>query len=360
MVDAISAPEYQKEHFETSLSELKITATNEVEIEGKTYPLTSFGQRSLCKLLEIPERFYSQLNADDEELWQYMVSQLGQLKNIDIRFSLGNLPNGKKDIHAFNKSITPWISNESFLEIVDYYIKHTKTPVELTGAFIRDNALTLQTNVIGKEAAIATDLKDIFKLGMNFCNSEIVMFRSYIEHCLNRVVCTNHACIPQKDFVIKMNHTGSSEALIQNFYHGVNRLLGMNLSIERFLNETVNTFKSTNASLAEVESAYSIGVKCAERLPDRMANYDSRIPLNRFVSKYGIEDLKSKSNKWKATATTPMNLYDLYNEITDIASNTIDLTDDEKFSMQVGIGNAFLKEGKVPDLIDVAPNVNWN
>lgn len=361
-VTEISSEAHKREHWNIPLSEMTIDSTDAVEIDGNRYSLTGNGKKTLCKLLEVPANFYQQLNADDEELWKHMVTQLEKLKDTNIRFTTGVNPDKTESIHGFNKASTPWMSNEAFLGVVDYYLKHSNKQLELKHIMLRDNAITAQLHLVGREATIAPGLNDIFKFGLNLSNSEIVLFRSSIEHALERLVCTNRASVSEKGFMCKMTHVGSSEALIQNYYQGINRFLQQNISVEQFLRERLGEFRNCNASLSELETVYNIGQRCAENIPDRLAEFDSRVPLKKVVEKYGLEFplRQQKSNKWKSTASTPVNLYDLYNNATWIASNAEGFTEDEMLKMQIEIGRTFLDGKKKPDLLDIAPAIVWN
>jgi hypothetical protein len=136
-------------------------------------------------------------------------------------------------------------------------LKNKPNDIALKGIMLRDNAITAQMHLVGKEASIAEGVNDIFKLGLNFSNSETVMFRSSIEHAIDRLVCTNRASVSEKGFIYKMSHLGSSEALIQNYYQAVNKCLIQNVSVEQFLRERLGSFRNVNASLNELETVYN-------------------------------------------------------------------------------------------------------
>lgn len=357
----ITLPELAVEHWETELADIKIIQPEVVEVSGNKYSVTASGVKSLCTILGIPPAFYKALHSEDEQLWEHLTSRIEENRNINTRFSTrkGNITDS---IIGFNKASAPWISNEAFLDIVAYELQH-HPELELKAFRLWDSGAEAQLVFKDKEISILAKATDIFKLGLSMFNSEIVDFRTGARFSLERMFCSNRASMVEKEIQWLATHRGSSENLIQYFYSNLNNMIQRSdISLEKFIRERVDVMTQVNASLKELETAYELGLTLIDRLPDRMSDYDRRIPLKEVAKRYNLEYpiAKKKSDKWKSTASTPVKLYDLYNEITWIASNAPELQDFERFSMEIEIGKAFLSQQRLPDGLDIAPIVSWN
>jgi len=357
--DTLQTEEYNKEQFESNLSSFKLLSPDSIEIDGEKLAISTNGQRSLCNLLGIPNRFNKELHHDDKDFWSIVVNKLEELKETNVRFSIGTVKE-KKKVYSFVDAQLPWIDNKTFLQMIEHYAANKNVLLDLKDVLISQEKIVGQFIISDKSAPLIEGADDIFKLALDIVNSEINSCKSSGQLGLERMVCSNRAIKKEKSYRISMNLKQSSEDLINNFYEGINKLLFMNISVERYLRERVSQFLNIKASVHEVESAYKIGTNCATMIPTRLADFDELIPLKKICDSYGLQFpiKKQRSEKWKSTASTPIDLYDLFNNLTYIASNAKNLTDEEKMDMQIAIGNTFL--GKTPDMLDVAPTINWN
>ena len=200
---------------------------------------------------------------------------------------------------------------------------------------------------------------DMFKLGIDMSNSELLFKQTNVRGAIHRMVCTNRATMIAKECSWNAKHIGSFENLIVDTYTGFDQVLSQNVTMEKWLQEKIHRMVNVNASLREVSDAHKILGGFIERAPESVNVLDERIPVKEYVEKYGLEfPVKGKNSRWLSTASTPKNLYELYNDATWISSNAEFLTDEEKLESGIALGKLFL--GDEPDLLNIAPKISWN
>jgi hypothetical protein len=349
------------EHFSDDLGQIKLLAPDKVEFSGQEFPLTTNGQRSLCKLLEIPNNFNTRLHSDSTSLWEEMVKKLEILREQPIRVSLvkSEIPNGKQLIESFNPAELGWIDTEQFLNMVDFWLDFAPVKLSLKHVYMDSYGNSMaQFTFPNVEGTILSDPTDIFRLGLTLTNSETVHTRSSIGLAVERMVCTNRAMAPDKDYVVMCKHTKGSQRLIEDLWSSTQQLVMANVSIQKFIEERVNRLVGVKASVRELE-AMSLMLK--KTIPDislLVPDVETRIPIESVAAKYGV-DFSTKSDHWKSTASTPVDMYELYNQVTWIGSNT-ELHKEVREELEIKIGSTFLSADKAPDMLDVAPARNWN
>jgi len=366
MVTATTQEQLQKflselpaiEHYEASLKDVALLDPQTVEISGTKLPLSKSGQSSMCRLLEIPRSFSTRLHADDEELWKIMTTRLEELRNTDVRFSVETGAGDKQFACAFNKKGTPWIPNTEFAKMVDYFInKVAKQPITLkviesAGTGGASAKMIVQNDKI----AIAPGSEDIFSLGIDFCNSEILAFNTSLNVAIERLVCSNRAAVREKEYKYAARHSGSFESLVASMYDEFQRLISKNVTVEHFVKTRIHRMTRVNASLREVDEAYRL-LSGQPNLKDHVD--EEQFPIVEYSRKYGLEyPVKGKSERWMSTAETPLNLYELYNRATWVSSNGELVTGETRLWLEIGLGKLFLS--KEPDLMDIAPSIKWN
>ena len=111
-----------------------------------------------------------------------------------------------------------------------------------------------------------------------------------------------------------------------------------------------NRLRNHNASLREFNVARSIAMKVDKELGTTM--FDDR-EIKRRYTDAGI-NLKGKGNRWMATANSNVNAYDLFNNLTNVATHRV--TDESiAFRMELNrlASDMFFKG---PDFAAVAPD----
>lgn len=356
-----SDPVFRKEHLEIDLAQVKLLTPGSAEICGDTYIVSSQGQRSLCDILEMPYKFFDQLSADYKELWDEVIHRLEERRNQVVRFSV----NKEKDvptIRAFNPVSTPWIEDLEFLKMVEHVCSNKTVPAELKKVLLWRDGVSAEFVAPGVEGFLSKvkGKPDIFKLGLDLFNSSTVSFRSGISFALERMVCSNRATRREKGYKWQAIHRGSSENLVLNFYNGVNNLLSRNISFDKYLTEKIGGLLESQASLKELLMAEKALVYSCSEIRSKILDFDERVPVDKTLKAYQLtkKEAENKSEIWKMSASTPISLYDLFNNCTWIASNAPKLEDDERFELQIQLGNVFFN--KKSDLVDVAPEMHWN
>jgi len=346
------------DHYELPLSEVHLVAPDEVKIGEDKFTLTNFGQRSLCKVLEMPNNFSTRLHADATDLWKDMVVKLETLRDTSVRVSTSISDRGTQVIDGINKSSVGWINNEEFFKLAKFWLDYKPVKLSLKGINIDSTGgMIIQLRFPESEVSLISDKSDLFTLGLTLSNSEVVRWRTEAALDLERMVCTNRARISEKSYVMCQSHVKGSGRLIENLWSDTQQIVQMNVSVAEFLKTRINRLVDVPASLRELEMAYRTATKnimnCEMVVPD----LDKRIPFKSVLAKYGIE-AKEKTERWKSTATTPVSCYKLYNELTYLGSNLEHLPETQ-LAMEIECGKTFLSEHG-PDLSDIAPRMSWN
>jgi len=346
-----------REHFEAPLVDFNLKRPDMVLLDTQEYGLSKLAERQLCGILDIPQKFSETLNNDDDQLWTTMTERLKDLRSTEIRYSVNEK---NRIIHSVNHVDTPWIGNAEFIDIVQKVMEKQENNVSLKGiGFGANDTITAQFISNRSEGSITeTGMPDLFKLGFDIRNSESLFKQTSIAYAIERLVCTNRATVADNEYRKTLIHKGSQQLLVNTFYNELNLLLSGNISVEKFIREKLGSFLNVNASLSELAKAYQIGERCIDNLDTRVITFDDLIPLKAIEKRYGIESVSDRSETWQRTASTPVNLYELYNNVTFIASNAKDLSEEEKVNMQIQIGKTFI--GHKPDMLDIAPVMNWN
>jgi hypothetical protein len=347
------------EHYVSPLVDLKILTPDTVEYGGQEMGLTSFGQRSLCKLLEIPNNFSTRLHADSESLWSEMTRRIEDLREQEIRVSTVVSESGKLLVEAINPSTLGWISNEEFFKMIEFWTDFQMVKLSLKGVAI-DNFgnCTAQFNFLENEGKILNNPSDIFRLGLTLSNSETVRFRSNIGLALERMICMNRAMAPDKSYSIMCKHSKGSQRLMEDMWADTQKIVRSNISVQKFIEERIHRMIGVTASVRELEQTLVMLSKAVQNIEMVVPDLDTRIPAKKVTAAYGV-DFSTKSEHWKSTASTPIEMYNLYNEVTWIGSNT-GLGREAQEELEVKIGSMFLSDDKAPDMLDVAPIRTWN
>jgi hypothetical protein len=355
--EQLRTPNFTMDHYELPLSEVTLNSPDSVEIAGESLSLSKFGQRSLCKILEVPNNFNTRLHADDTELWSEMVRRLEKLRDKKVRISTQLTEKETTVIDAFNVATEGWLSNEAFLKNVRFWLDYKPVKIALKGILMdTSGGIMAHFNLPENESGLLEDKTDLFTMGFTMSNSEVLRWRTSGNLDINRLVCTNLARITEKSYGFYCRHGVSSQRLAEDFWSNVQNLVSMNISVEAFINSRVSRLLGTQASLRELKACNDLVSKKIDAVEAKIPDFPNRVPYAAVVAKYG--DIKGKSERWLSTASTPVNSYKLFNEMTWITSHT-ELNPEVKQELDIAIGNIFLSD-RMPDLLDVAPDVRWN
>ena len=125
----------------------------------------------------------------------------------------------------------------------------------------------------------------------------------------------------------------------------------------------VTQMQKVNASFNELSLAYNKAEFANEEanksgrppvLSD--AQLSEMFPLKEVAYKYKINPKKMPPSLWTQTASTPVKAYDLYNNITDLASNVEGLSMKSAMNLRVFGGGLLTRNW---DLAQVAPAMSW-
>jgi hypothetical protein len=221
-----------------------------------------------------------------------------------------------------------------------------------------DDGLEVQLVINDRQTEVISP-EDLYKFGISLKNSEILHFQPTANLMLERLVCSNGCAIAEKDYRYSVRRGSGFDNIAEHFFNGINNLLSRNISLDRFVRERISRHVNVNMSLRELEACDKLLRKTVDSYEEKIPNYDNLIPLKVVAEKYNLEFPIKRSDRWKATASTPVNSYKMYNDLTKMATHHRDFESQERSQLQVGLGGIFLSD-RNPDMLDIAPQVQWN
>jgi|SRR5581483_4739314 len=345
-LDLAAVEETKVESFICMLADIKLLDAGVVHCVDKDYKLDITSIEDLCKLLDVPVRFQKRVASISAYLWVEIAAKLQVAHNHDVRvYFKGDTI--KSIVHVDS----PDVSNGQMLDAL------LNNPViqnlDVTRYSIDDDGILVTFTDPARDFSTGSwsDLgNDIFRVGISFQGNQLGHNRPRLTEGVERLICTNMTYMMMRRHSYALNVKRRSLDVLLEERFGT---WSQNNTIINLVNDRVNLLKNTSASYLEVETVfYSLASliddsECA-LVPDL---YD-RIPVHSIAMAYGGEHPLKRSNKFKATAKTPINLYDLYNHLTDVGSNNKKLSTEDSLSLGI-LGGKFLM--KTPDLVDVAP-----
>jgi len=352
-------PENKREYFETELQTIELPNPDLIAIDGTELDLDKRAKGQLCKILEIPAKFYTDLHSKDVDIWSMMVKKLEQIGNKSIRFSLGKMiDSDKQGVFSFNPSDSAWIANEEFLNIAQWILDNSQAKLErvsVWGSILNIEFTFPLTNSVLVESAM---INDIFTYGINLKNDQDLHSVTQVRGAIERLVCTNRAVMSEKGYTEHCQHIGtSSRSLINEVYKILNKKIKSPNPIDGFIQRQLKPMTECNASLNELKASWDV-INYIEPSLNEDLKINELVPYTKTLKAYNLEDTDDKSKMWMSTASTPIKMYDLYNNMTWIASNHGFIDVEKKLATQIKLGKLFLHDS--PNMLDLAPQMNWN
>lgn len=216
-----------------------------------------------------------------------------------------------------------------------------------------------QTGIFSGELLIPESHKeiilgDLWNHGISFFNDPGAIEHTKVLTLLNRLVCTNGATVPIRKGVI---YAGKDQPSMIDYRKIIHNAISR-FSIEQSLVEPLHILKNANASIGEL----LYYTRLLEQLQDGVFDplIQTLIRYDYLSELYGVASL-DQSKRWKSTADSGYNAYDLLNLLTWVGSHdrihcgghdiSYTLTESEKMQLQITAGKLLFR---TPDLIDVA------
>ncbi len=190
--------------------------------------------------------------------------------------------------------------------------------------------------------------KDIWHAGNSFTFNELgFKTMPFFE----RLVCSNGMRSRNYGFGANVHQSRFNVAKIADeIRKAINSDITLHMEMISLASQHLN---SNNASIAEFERFRNFFVKKSEDNPSYFKIIEKYFNDQPMYKAYG-ENIAEKSNKWKSTANSGINAYDLFNLQTWIASheNESGITPSDAIELQIAASNFFFKNNL--DLEDIA------
>jgi hypothetical protein len=193
--------------------------------------------------------------------------------------------------------------------------------------------------------------KDIWHGGQSLTFNE-VGFRT--NPFFERLVCSNGMRAKDFGFVASVHQSKFNVAKIADEIRKA-----INIDGQKYMDMIItasNHLSKNNASIAEFERFKNFFFKKMEDNPSYYKIIDKFFNDQPFYKSYGV-NIAEKSNKWKSTANSGINSYDLFNMLTWIASHEKEsgISSKDGIELQLAASNYLFK--KEMDLEDIANQI---
>jgi len=301
--------------------------------------------KSLINVLGVKEQLVNEIN-DDSTQWEPLHNALSNIrKNKRVTAVLNRQNNEINNI--FDRSIKEEraVDLTNGLRYTEEYLRDNANNLELRDFYFDPTNISIAINFKNPDADIDVfgDGRDMWKSGFGM---NLSLNKSQFFPYLLRLVCSNGMTAIHR---MSQRFIDSADFTQRTFDTQVRKFLTGDV-IREEVQMAGNRLRNHNASLREFNTARSIAIKVDKELGTTM--FDDR-DIKRRYTDAGI-NLKGKSSRWMATANSNVNAYDLFNNLTNVATHRV--TDESiAFRMELNrlASDMFFKG---PDFAAVAPD----
>lgn len=270
--------------------------------------------KSLINVLGVKEQLVNEIN-DDSSQWAPLHNALSNIrKNKRVTAVLNSQSNEINNI--FDRSIKEEraVDLSNGLRYTEEYLRENNNNLELRDFYFDPTNISIAINFKNPDADIDVfgDGKDVWKsgFGMNFS-----LNKSQFYPYLLRLVCSNGMTAVHR---MAQRFVDSADFTQKTFDTQVRKFLSGDI-IKEEVQMAGNRLRNHNASLREFNTARAIAMRVDKELGATMFNDQE---IKRRYTDAGIA-LKGKGNRWMATANSNVNAYDLFNNLTNVATHRV-------------------------------------
>lgn len=339
---------FKPQYRSTALSDIRPVSPNVVEVNNRPINMTGNAVKGLCKLLKMPQGFYSRLYSDDKSegkrAWNTVIKTLADQREKKITLIAEN--NTIIGAVSTIQKVTP---HHKVLELAEWAMRR-RPALAVTPFGSRFDGMNLSIQLVYRNMNINTgqwrNVMDTFRQGWTFEN----YFDGrgfYGSTMLYRVPCDNLST------VVRVGGTRQ----IRDFGEAPDFMFGADSpDLADLIKSAAVRMRDSQASVREVLDV----TRTIE--PWNKGEVDL-FPLNPLrvddIAGYyhkTVEGLKEMPSTWQRTAKTPINLYDLFNFVTRNATHREAPVEASAALRQIG-GDMLLA---APDLMSWAPDVKFD
>lgn len=334
------------------LADISLTPENRdvLKFNGEDYVMTKFAEGGLYNAIGIPCKLSDEIMEYSKDEWQRLYRLMAKHRDKPVKLKFVQDEGGEVVSGIIDGRLSP-LSNFDVATLMRDATKGKDYSARV--AYDTDDRLC---TVITKsdETNLGTKTKpDVFKPGIYVDTSSVGRIRPRISEGMERLVCTNMSYVTERGagFPIYSDRDQSiksfTELMAKYLDHGAD---------SQFYADRVKTLKKHNASLEELNRAHRLLSSYVDKEDDVLrGDIEKKLPVQAVCEKYGIESVRSRSPRWRTTATTPVKIWDVFDYVTFFGSNVLS-DNDARLSVQIEGGKILTKD---PDVLAVAPLVEW-
>lgn len=311
---------------------------NNIEMESSSL-------KGLLGVLGVKENLVNEIK-DDRTQWEPLHEALANIKQDKVVTAVYDRKNNNIT-QVLNRGIKEEkpIDLTNGLRFTEEFLKKTDTELELQDLNFDPQNICININFKNPNADIDVfgDGKDMWKAGFGL---QFHLNKFVSSPYLHRLVCSNGMVAAHR---MSQRFISSDEFNQRTFEHQIQKYVGPLSQIDE-VKAYCNRLRNNNASLREYFEAH-----------DAVKNFDKELalevfPTDEISSRYrsiGIEARKQNA-RWKATANSNVNSYDVFNRLTNVATHRLT---DQDIAMRMEINR--LASGLFfngPDFQAVAPD----
>jgi len=322
-------------------------------------PITGNALKKVLGALRVKENFieYSKKMTSDE--WSDLGDRIKNVQGEDKLYAVFAKEDGKTEIidaygHKSDKKSADDASYKQYFDWVISSLEKTEFEFSLKELHFNQKTDQVNLNLLNKSRefdAFGTGV-DLWKPGNNFrFNGLSFNYAPFFE----RLSCSNGAVAQKFGFGSDISRNTFNNNKIQRTIEKA--ILEEDSNMMETLKKSIHHLKNNNVSLGEF---YYYRKQLESK--NQEGEYDGILAkyFNDaiFYDMYG-ENIKSKSQKWLATANSGINAYDMFNSITYLGSHPDEVKIDHNDRVDLQIAATRLLFKKSLDLEDVASPVKF-
>ena len=357
---------------EMNLKDIEIVMTPTPEDDEKSCgigikgdkPITENALKQLCSALKIPYAFTKQLRANaNGHIIPYLQRQLSRSANSSV-----TLVSGEKTILSIaDEEMLHYRGKEAvaFDTRLRENVDAPDSPLELANVLFSEGDVSYSLRYkdpasieTDKEGEGTSDLRGLWKWGFTINHSALGTLTPSIGVELLRMVCANLTYMPAKSHSYPMPFENDFEerwSHIANFLNSPPQPQWMTLT------NLITKLSRTTASYREVADARKklLKLRIDKEDTETAERINAALQWKRIKKAYDVSGMEEKPAKqWYSKATTPLNLYEVYNTITREATHAPS-TLDVALRQNILIYAGSLLTGK-PDLYMQPAAIDWS
>lgn len=320
--------------------------------------LSDEGLKAFCYYLKIPHTFAKKLLKHSKfHVLAYLRSQLADL--IEEESLLMVHENYQTAIGFAEEKYLPFTGKQAIeLDNAIMNFAENSHKLELSGCNISEG-LVHYSFFKPEEQSVESDSHPLWKMGYVVSYSltgQMAQPHAYMQAM--RLVCTNLQYLADRSY----RHDFPVVEKYQERIAAINGFLQDPPDLRwDVIREGMRRMQQVSASVREVDDTRKMllsALKIDKEDEETQLAIHEKLQWERISNAYQLSTHKP-SSEWKARATTPIKMFDLYNYYTQEVSHAPSERIDHKLRTELLI-HAGKMIAKKPDLIDVPPTVNWD